>query len=130
MAREFSPGLRVLIVEDELLIRWSLTEMLRACGATVTDCAAARDAVERLHRGRDFDVAVLDLRLPDCGDLRLAVLVREALPAARVILMTAFGTPELSERAHAIGVAHVVDKPFDLDRMAALIFGLGDPLSR
>lgn len=122
MARENSPGVRVLVVEDELLIRWSLCEVLRGCGATVLEAADARAAVERL-RGNAFDAVVLDLRLPDSSDLRLAALVRQALPAARLILMTAFGTLELRERARALGVAHVVDKPFDLDSMASLIIG-------
>lgn len=123
MASENSPAVRVLIVEDELLIRWSLGEVLRQCGARVVEAADARAAVDWLQRGDDFDVAVLDLRLPDCCDLRLAALVRQTVPAARLILMTAFGTPELHERAHALGVAHVVDKPFDLDSMTSLILG-------
>jgi CheY-like chemotaxis protein len=123
MARENSPPARVLVVEDELLIRWSLCEVLRGCGAAVVEAADARAAIERLHQDGGFDVAVLDLRLPDCSDLRLAIQVRQALPAARLILMTAFGTPELRERARALGVAHVVDKPFDLESMAALILG-------
>lgn len=123
MTRENSPAVRVLIVEDELLIRWSLGEVLRERGVRVVEAADARAAVDRLHQGDGFDVAVLDLRLPDCCDLRLAALVRQTQPAARLILMTAFGTPELRDRARALGVAHVVDKPFDLDQMTRLILG-------
>jgi DNA-binding NtrC family response regulator len=127
MSRGISPAARVLIVEDELLIRWSLAETLRGLGALVVEAADARAALDHLHLGHDFDVAVLDLRLPDCADLRLIVLVRQALPGARLIVMTAFGTPELQQRARALGVSHVIDKPFDLDRMAGLILGPARP---
>jgi DNA-binding NtrC family response regulator len=123
MSRENSPAVRVLIVEDEALIRWSLSQVLTAAGATVVEATDARTAIDRVRACRDFDVAVLDIWLPDCSDLGLIGLLREALPATRVIVMTAFATPDLRDQAHAIGVAHMVDKPFDLDEMAALVLG-------
>ena len=51
-----------------------------------------------------FDVVVLDLRLPDMDDLSLLGTLRQLLPDASLVLMTAFGTPELVAEAHAMGV--------------------------
>ena len=125
MRRENSPAVRVLIVDDELLIRWSLVQTLIASGATVVEAGDARTALREMRTGRPFDVAVLDLRLPDCSDLGLLGAMRLLSPATRIILMTAFGTPDLRAQARALGVSHVLDKPFDLDMMAGLVFDAG-----
>ena len=118
----------MLIVEDELLIRWSLAEALADRQVTVTQAANAREALEALA-GSDFppDVIVLDLWLPDSNDLGLLAWSRHAAPHARVILMTAFGTPETEDEALRLGAQAVVAKPFDLTAMADLVVGSGSP---
>jgi DNA-binding NtrC family response regulator len=115
-------ALRVLVVDDEPLIRWALSETLAASGHTVTeaaDGAAARRAVrDESHRP---DVVLLDYRLPDSNDLGLLALIRREAPAAQVILMTAHRTPELAEGALDLGAYRVVSKPFEVDELAALV---------
>jgi len=64
---------------------------------------------------------LLDLRLPDCSDLSLLETVRRLVPSTPVVLMTAFGTPEIRERARSLGAAGVLDKPFDVDGLAGLV---------
>jgi DNA-binding NtrC family response regulator len=124
MTRENSPGARVLIVDDEWLIRWSLAQTLVAAGATVVEAADARSAMDALRAETPgFDVAVLDVRLPDGNGLGLLSAIRRLHPATRVFLMTAHGTPELMDEARALGALGVVDKPFELDAMAGLILG-------
>jgi DNA-binding NtrC family response regulator len=60
-----------------------------------------------------FDVVFLDLRLPDMDDLSLLGTVRQLLPRAKVVLMTAFGTPDVITEAAFLG-AEVLNKPFEL----------------
>jgi two-component system, NtrC family, response regulator AtoC len=119
---EKSPAARVLVVDDEPLIRWSLTQSLGACGFDVVEsgdgigaCSAIGDA------STGFDVVLLDLRLPDTDDLSLLAAIRKLLPKAQVILMTAFGTPEIVADALRLGVFRVVGKPFEIDDMANLV---------
>jgi DNA-binding NtrC family response regulator len=64
---------------------------------------------------------LLDLKLPDSDDLSLLASVRRLLPGVPVILMTAFGTPEVLEEARRLGAFTVLDKPFDLDELDRLI---------
>ena len=52
-----------------------------------------------------FDVVVLDLRLPDMDDLSLLAGSAQLLPATPIVLMTAFGTPDVISRAHALGAS-------------------------
>jgi DNA-binding NtrC family response regulator len=124
MSPEISPGVRVLIVEDEGLIRWSLVQALIAAGARVVEAADARSAMDALRAGaRGFDVAVLDVRLPDGSGLGLLASIRQLWPKTSVLLMTAFDTPELWREACALGALAVVEKPFELDAMTRLILG-------
>ena len=67
----------VLVVDDEALIRWSLTEMLGERGYEVTEAGNARTAVEAIESAEEpFDVILLDYRLPDSADLRLLEKIR------------------------------------------------------
>lgn len=115
------PSLDVLIVDDELLIRWSLSETLTAAGHTVTEAEDRESTLRVLANARPPDVVLLDFRLPDSNDLGLLARVRQLAPGASVILMTAYGTPELIQDALDLGVYRVVNKPFEVQEVAALV---------
>jgi DNA-binding NtrC family response regulator len=118
---EKSPPLQVLVVDDESLIRWSLSEVLADSGCVVDEASDGASAMNLLADGRRFDVVVLDYRLPDSNDLQLLETIRNLSPGSAVILMTAFGTPETVEGALRLGAYRVVPKPFDVHDMARLV---------
>jgi DNA-binding response OmpR family regulator len=122
MSRAISPIVRVLVTEDDLLMRWSVTEVLTAAGAWVTEAADGLAAIAVVggspHR---FDVALLDVHLPDSSSLGLLATIRQLSPLTRVLLMTAFGTSELRSMARAFGAESLLEKPFDLHRMSDLV---------
>jgi DNA-binding NtrC family response regulator len=114
----------VLIVEDEALIRWSLGQTLVTSGALVVEAADARSAMDALRVDTTaFDVAVVDIHLPDGNGLSVLATIRRLCPATRVLLMTAHCTPELLDQARSLGAQGLVEKPFDVEAMAALILG-------
>ena len=113
--------LRVLVVEDEPLIRWALSETLTRAGHTVLEAGDAAAAIDTLSSAAPIDVALMDLRLPDSHDLSLLARIRRQWPTIAVIMMTAYGTRELIDEARAMGVYDVMDKPFDVDRMEHLV---------
>jgi DNA-binding NtrC family response regulator len=118
-------ALQALVVDDEPLIRWAIAETLRVDGYEVDEAGDADGTVRALfERPAPPDLIVLDLRLPDCSDLTLLQTVRRLVPSATVILMTAFATPDLHEQARRLGAAGVLDKPFDVDAIAALVENL------
>jgi two-component system, NtrC family, response regulator AtoC len=118
---EKSRGLRVLIVDDEPLIRWSLAETLSESGHRVTEASDGASALRSLHAGESPDVIVLDYRLPDSSDLSLLMSIRQHVPGAAVIMMTAFGAPEMTCQALSLGVWRIVPKPFEVHEMADLV---------
>jgi DNA-binding NtrC family response regulator len=111
---------RVLVVEDESLMRWSVAQALTGRGHTVVEAADGAAAM-RLLEETPADVVLLDYRLPDSDDFALLRDIRRLAPATPVVLMTAFGTPELSDRARALGASDVLQKPFDVFRVDGVL---------
>lgn len=114
--------LRVLVVEDETLIRWAVTEALTAAGHTVLEAPDAATALQVVaETPQPLDAVLLDLRLPDSSDLSLLAAIRRNTPSSAVVMMTAHGTPEDAAGARALGAFEVVEKPFDVQRLEQLV---------
>jgi DNA-binding NtrC family response regulator len=117
-----SPNVTVLIVDDEALIRWSLAETLADRGYGVLEAGDGRGAVEVLSVAPEpVDVIMLDYRLPDSNGLQLLARIRTLSPGSRVVLMTAYGTPEVFAEAMSLGAACVVNKPIEMQDVASLV---------
>jgi DNA-binding NtrC family response regulator len=117
-----SSPIRVLIVDDEPLICWALAETLGASGDVVAEADSATAAIHALMTAPEpMDVVLLDYLLPDSQGLGLVSKVRQLAPQSRVILMSAYCTPEIAEDALGIGAYGVVSKPLDMDDVAALV---------
>jgi len=115
----------VLVVDDEPLIRWALSEALRTAGYDVLEAGDTVGTVAAIGLSGDRIAAVLlDLRLPDCSDLTLLRTVR-GMVKVPIILMTAHGSLELAHAALDAGAERVVFKPFDIERMVAAVENAG-----
>jgi DNA-binding NtrC family response regulator len=112
---------RVLVVDDEPLVRWAIAQTLTDLDYEVgeaEDAASAKRTI--LEAEQPPDLALLDLRLPDSDGLGLAFFIRTHAPDTPIVLMTAFGTPEILEQAAAFGIP-VLNKPFDMSELTALV---------
>jgi DNA-binding NtrC family response regulator len=119
---ESGTPLRVLVVEDETLIRWAVAEALTSAGHTVLEAPDAATALQVVADApQPLDAVLLDLRLPDSSDLSLLATIRRNTPTSAVLMMTAHGTPEDAAAARALGAFEVVEKPFDVQRLEQLI---------
>jgi DNA-binding NtrC family response regulator len=111
----------ILVVDDEALIRWSLSERLRFEGCTVIEAEDGRRALECADE--HVDLAVLDYRLPDTDGLTLWRRLRGRYPRLLAMLLTAYATPETALEAADAGFFRLVRKPFDLDDIALMVRG-------
>lgn len=111
----------VLVVDDEPLIRWSVAESLSDLGFDVEQASDAHSALRKVTTtAAPYDVVVLDLRLPDMNDLSLLGTLRQLLPRAVLVVMTAFGSAEILGDAASLGAA-VIEKPFELADLMRLV---------
>ena len=116
---------RVLVVDDEPLIRWSVAETLAAVGMEVQQAGDAATALRLMTTDPvPLDVILLDLRLPDMHDLSLLATMRQLQPGCAIVLMTAFGTDCVIERAIGLGVETVLAKPFELGKLVDAVYGV------
>jgi DNA-binding NtrC family response regulator len=106
----------VLVVDDERLVRWSLTERLRADGLDVLEAASVESAVEQL--GKEPDAVILDYQLPDGDGLTVLKRIRQHDPDLPVIMLTAHKDAETIVAAMKSGAADYVTKPFDVNDVA------------
>jgi CheY-like chemotaxis protein len=119
---EDEAALRILVVEDEALIRWAVTQALTAAGHTVLEAPDAATALRLIAEASEpMDAVLLDLRLPDSSDLSLLAAIRRRTPTSAVVMMTAHGTPDDAVRARALGAFDVVEKPFDVQQIEQLV---------
>jgi two-component system, NtrC family, response regulator AtoC len=109
----------VLVVDDEALIRWSLTERLRTEGFEVLEAETGRKALEQLTEG--VDLVLLDYKLPDTDGVTVLRKIKEFDPDVLVILLTAYATVDTAVEAMKIGAYHFANKPFNLDDVVATV---------
>ncbi len=107
---------RVLVVDDEKLIRFTLRESLAEEGYVVHEAGDLAEAVTVCERHR-IDCAILDHRLPDGDGFALMTTIQELHPGVPVILMTAYSTIQKAVEAIRRGAFTYVNKPFETDEM-------------
>lgn len=108
---------RVLVVEDEVLIRLALADELRTAGLLVVEAATADEALSYLDAGDPIDLVFSDVNMPGSLDgLGLARRMREDYPSLPIILTS--GTP----RSHdADGIGLFIPKPYNVEQAAKTI---------
>jgi DNA-binding NtrC family response regulator len=115
MARE-----RILIVEDEKLIRWSIRSRLKEEGYSIDEAENGKEAFQLLQED-DCDLMLLDFRLPDITGLEILERVRQEAPDVSVVMMTAYGTVENAVQAMKLGAFDYLTKPVNLDELVLIV---------
>lgn len=105
---------RVLIVDDEFLIRWALRETLAGLPFETVEADSCRQALLQAQAGQEDPIrlAILDQKLPDGDGWSLIDPIRKLSPACQFLLITAYETPGVREEATRRGVDTVLIKPF------------------
>lgn len=119
---------RVLVMDDEEMIRDVATEILLFLGYEVESCANGHDAVERFRQAREngapFSAVILDLTVPDgMGGREAAALMREIDPRAVLIVSSGYSHDPVTANFRDYGFSGAIPKPFDVQQ-------LGEELAR
>lgn len=108
---------KILVVEDESVIRDVLRRLFRPEGYKVEMVGRGDEAIELLNRSNDFDVIITDLMLPGASGIEVLKASREINPEASVILITAYATVDSAVDAMKAGAFDYLTKPFNNDQV-------------
>jgi CheY-like chemotaxis protein len=106
---------KVLIVDDEETLTWSMTKTLEKDSGKY-ELVIANTGAEALNvlKKDPIDVVVTDIRMPDINGLELLSIIRKQYPSTKVIIMTAYGSPEVHKEATRRGSYFYLEKPFEI----------------
>lgn len=117
---------RMLVVDDERVIRFALQSYFAEHGFIV-DCASEREEALALLTSESYDIVIADLRLSVTNSeegLELIRVARERSLNTRTVLLTAYRTPSVDEKARGLGVDKLLQKPQPLPELAETVFAL------
>jgi DNA-binding response OmpR family regulator/predicted regulator of Ras-like GTPase activity (Roadblock/LC7/MglB family) len=104
---------RILVVEDEENLNWSIVNSLRKDGYFVRGVMNGAEAI-RILWSEEYDVVISDLKMPGADGFELLQWIRAHRPKTRLIMVTAFGSASTRNQALEGGVVSYLEKPFDL----------------
>jgi len=113
---------RILVVDDELSVRDSLREWFRKDGHDVHVAADAQEALHKLQeRPGEWDVVLLDIKMPGMDGMELQRRIQALDPAIVVVMITAYASVDTAVSALKSGAYDYVTKPFDPDQLSRLL---------
>ncbi|MEM1552807.1 MAG: response regulator [Candidatus Bathyarchaeia archaeon] len=111
---------RILVVDDDENIRKVLTTILEEEGYIVDEAENAKKAIEKTKR-KVYNLALIDIRLPDMEGIELLTRMKDTVPRMRKIIITGYPTLQNAIEAVNRGADAYILKPFDMDKVLATI---------
>ena len=112
---------KLLLVEDEDLLRGLVAQFLRSEGYAVVEAADGREGIARFLDSGSFDVVLLDLNLPYLSGVDVCRRIRASRPGQPVIICSAAIMPVHENALCALGVSHFLSKPYHPEDLLAHI---------
>ena len=119
-ASKTAKGTTILIVDDELNMRNTLSDILSEEGYEVGTAESGEQAIEMCF-GKSYDIILMDVRMPGISGVETFRRIRREQAGARIILMTAFSTDELKQTALDEGAIAFLSKPLDIENVLKII---------
>lgn len=104
-------GARVLVIDDEAIVRVSCERVLTPEGYDVVVTSRGDEAIELLER-ESFDIVLTDLKMPDMDGLEVLRTIKQRWPDIQVIIITGYGTISTAVQAIKLGAYEYIEKPF------------------
>lgn len=118
----------LLLIDDEPLMRLSMTDALRAVGYDVRAAGTGQEGMDLLSHAV-FDIVITDLRLPGADGLQLLQACKQRSPRTEVIVITAHGSVETAVEAMKRGAYDFITKPFAMDELLLIVDRLSKVLA-
>lgn len=112
--------LRIMVVDDELIVRESLYHWFKKAGHVVEAVSSGYEALDLLEK-KPFEILFVDMKMPRMNGLEVLKRVREGYPDAIVVIITAYGSIESAVEAMKLGASDYLLKPFKPDQLALVL---------
>jgi len=112
--------LRILIADDEEIVRHTLGHYLRELGHEIDEAMDGVQALKKIDKG-DYDLALVDVRMPGMDGLTLLGKIRDLNSDTSVVIITAHGNMEMTIKALRLGAADFITKPVKLFELDAVV---------
>ena len=120
--------LKILVIDDEQLIRWSFEKKLRAQGFAVLTAESGEEGLT-LFESQLPDIAFVDNKLPGIQGLEVITRMRAINDETIIVFMTAYGSIDTAVKAMKLGAQEYVNKPFSFKEIYAIIEGIRAKIS-
>ncbi len=117
-------AIRVLVVDDEVNLRFAIERGLRKAGHHADSASTVRQAIERL-RSQPYDTVVTDLRMPGGDGLELIQWLGSYSPSTKILVVSAYLTPEFRKEYGNQATIGILEKPVELAKLIELVEQLG-----
>lgn len=111
---------KILVIDDEEYTRWFLSKVLTEEGFDVQSASTGRGSLQMIPNYIP-DLVILDLRLPDMHGIEVLRTMKERKWETKVVILTAYGTPQIEAEAKDLGICAFVSKPYILEDLIKTI---------
>jgi DNA-binding NtrC family response regulator len=107
---------RVLVIDDDQIVLDSISQLLTDDDYEVDVTLRGGEGLERAIR-EDYDIVLVDIRMPDMGGIKVLRDIRRKRPALPVVMITGYATAPSAEMAMNLGAAGFLEKPFEPEEL-------------
>ena len=111
----------ILVIDDQSDMGWIMSRIFHERGNKVIVSRSGKEGLRKLNERKDFDIVFLDIKLPDLNGLDVLEQIKKTSPHTKVIMITAFGSPEARQKALERGASAFLDKPIQIEEMTRLV---------
>ncbi len=111
---------KILVVDDDKLIRWSLKEIFTQEGYTVDAVATAKDALKRA-KNITYELIFSDLEINDENGIEMLRKARAFQPEAKIIIISALTKQQIEPKLGSLSIFSIIEKPFKSEQIRALV---------
>ena len=110
----------VLIIDDEPLMRLSISDALKAEGYNIASVESGGEGLKAI-KDKAYDIVITDLKLPEVDGLHILKSCRHYSPMTKILMITAYGSVETAVEAMRQGAYDYITKPFSMDEMIIIV---------
>ena len=111
---------KILIIDDEKLLRWSLNQNLSKEGYTIIEAETGSEGLKKYDE-EGPDITLLDIHLPDISGINVLEQIRAKNPLATIVMITAYGDIQTAVKTIKLGAYDFVEKPFNMEKLNILL---------